>query len=97
MWFGWVLKREFCNISRCFSKIKLDESIDENVATETELTLAGETLGNIIVMTIYELQLPITKCIGVTTNSCSVMLVDCGALKEIQIEATNAITILLQW
>jgi hypothetical protein len=68
-----------------------DNSRIEDELADNELSMSGENLGQIILRKITELNLPLTQCVGIGTDGCSVMLSDRGAVKEIQKNATNAI------
>lgn len=60
---------------------------------EEELRLTGIAIGQIVVRLLTKkLGLRLDKCVGIGTDTCSVMMSEiCGAVKEIQKEAKNAL------
>lgn len=72
----------------------------EGTVTETDLNesirlepkLSGERLGNIVLSLINKLALDINKCVGVGTDSCSVIASEVkGAVSEILKEAVHTV------
>lgn len=54
--------------------------------------MTGEIIGNSVLSILDKLDLPFEKCVGITTDGCSVMLSEkCGAVKTLKAKINNAI------
>ncbi|KAJ8674568.1 hypothetical protein QAD02_005830 [Eretmocerus hayati] len=59
--------------------------------TNAELKITGSCLGSIVIQTLKDLGLDPEKCVGITTDGCSVMISEtCGAVSVIKQECKNA-------
>lgn len=64
----------------------------KNTGGEVEPKITGEILGNSVLRILEKLDLPFEKCVGITTDGCSVMQSEkCGAVKTLQAKMKNAI------
>lgn len=82
------IREDFVKFIDAYDNIKTI-SLDENV--DVEQRLSGEALGKIVVNLLQELSLDLNNCVGIGTDSCSVMSsVAVGAVSEIQKVAKHA-------
>jgi hypothetical protein len=67
-------------------EVNIDSSLEnyENCKNIEEISIAGKILGKIVLNQLREMGLNLNKCVGIRTDSCSVMTLEiCGAVAEI--------------
>lgn len=68
------------------------KAVQENSNNLNEPILSGSALGQLVLDTLKKLNLDLNHCVGIGTDRCSVMTSEvCGAVVEVQKEATNAV------
>lgn len=83
------IREDFITFIDAYDAIQDKEGNENGVQLERKLT--GEVLGKIVVNIVKELLLDVNNCVGIGTDSCSVMSSELvGAVCEIRREATHA-------
>jgi hypothetical protein len=82
------IREDFVKFIDAYENIK---SISPDQDVHSEQRLSGEALGKIVVKLLHDLSLDLNNCVGIGTDSCSVMSSEAaGAVSEIQKVAKHA-------